>query len=96
MDGFETFPNNKLEQNQEESHLKESKRIARIADELNELQTQENDGRGVSCVRTAITYLRRGKIEEAKRVCDLDHDKISSYPKLVEYIKDNLFKDEKY
>ncbi len=71
-------------------------KLNNIADELDELQKLENNGRGVSCVQSAISFLRMGRLDEAKNICNWDHDKIINYPKLVEYIKENLFKGEEY
>lgn len=47
---------------------------------LRSLESQQNDGRGVSCVRSVITYLERGDIGSARAVADTDHDKIRNYP----------------
>ncbi len=66
-----------------------------MASELDELQKQENNGRGVSCVRSAVAYLKMGNLEDARTICFTDHDKIINYPKLVEFIKNNLFDKEK-
>lgn len=70
--------------------------LKNIADELDKLQKIENSGRGVNCVQSVVSYLRDGNVNEAKKVCNWDHDKIVNYPKLVEFIKDNLFKDEEH
>jgi len=54
-----------------------------LADELDALQRQKNQGRGVDCVRTLMVYLRAGDIEGAKAVRRNEGDKISSYPDIV-------------
>ena len=76
---------------QEQINNKNNERLTNIANQLDELQKLENNGRGVSCVKSAITYLKAGDIESAKQICRWDHDKIVNYPKLVEFIKNNLF-----
>jgi hypothetical protein len=74
----------------------QEKDLKTIADELDQLQQQENNGRGVSCVRSVVDYLKAGQLDEAKRMCEWDHDKIRNYPKLVEYLKNNLFTPEEH
>jgi hypothetical protein len=64
-----------------------------LANELDELQKQENNGRGVSCVQSVVSSLRMGKLDEAKRICSWDGDKIINYPKLAEFIKSKLFSE---
>lgn len=66
-------------------------RLKIIADELDEIQKQENNGRGVSCVQSVVSFLKMGRLEDAKTICFTDHDKIINYPVLVDYIKNNLF-----
>ncbi|MFZ2038732.1 MAG: hypothetical protein WAV11_02250 [Minisyncoccia bacterium] len=58
-----------------------------IADQLEKLQSSENEGRGVSCVRTAIFYLRGGDLDGAKAVCKNDHDKIQNYPDIEKFLE---------
>ena len=62
-----------------------------LAKDLDDLQSKENDGRGVTCVQSIVAYLKIGKLEEAKRVCEWDHDKLRSYPSLIDFIKKNLY-----
>jgi len=47
---------------------------------LDTLQAKQNQGRGVSCVRDIVTFLRRGKFDEAQRIRQWDGDKTRSYP----------------
>lgn len=56
------------------------------ADELDRLQALENEGRGVSCVRTLAFHLRRGEIELAKAVAENEGDKIRNYPSIKQYL----------
>jgi hypothetical protein len=51
-----------------------------LADELDSLQAHENDGRGVSCVRSIVAYLRRDDLSAAKAIVNNEGDKIASYP----------------
>ncbi len=63
----------------------------RIADELETLQGEQNDGRGVSCVRSVVHYLRVGDIASARQVCLTDGDKMRNYPVIKDYIKERMF-----
>ncbi|MCA9804114.1 MAG: hypothetical protein KC777_19230 [Cyanobacteria bacterium HKST-UBA02] len=58
-----------------------------LADELDRLQSGENQGRGVSCVRTLVFYLRRREFDRAKAVARNESDKIRSYPAIVAVLK---------
>ncbi|MDR3616564.1 MAG: hypothetical protein P4L53_23595 [Candidatus Obscuribacterales bacterium] len=51
-----------------------------LADELDSLQARENDGRGVSCVRSIVDYLRRDDLSAARAIVNNEGDKIASYP----------------
>lgn len=57
-------------------------------DYLNLVQSKQNDGRGINCVRTIITYLNKGDFESAKAVRVNDGDKIASYPEVEKLICD--------
>ncbi len=48
-------------------------------DELRRVESLQNDGRGVSCVRSILAYIDRGDIQSARAVANTDHDKIRSY-----------------
>ena len=62
-----------------------------LADRLESLQSKKNSGRGVSVVRTIITYLRRGEIDLARNVYVVDGDKICAvYPDLDRMICEGL------
>lgn len=61
-----------------------------LARDLEELQAKENDGRGVSCVRTLCVYLRRGDLRPAQALCHNEWDKIRNYPPLALQIFDGL------
>lgn len=57
--------------------------------ELKEKEKIQNQGRGVSCIRTLISYLEKGDIESAKAVFVNEGDKIANYPEL-ETILENI------
>jgi hypothetical protein len=59
-------------------------------DKLDELQSKENDGRGISCVKTILFFLRHNKIDEARACRQNEGDKINSYP-LVELQINKMF-----
>lgn len=65
-----------------------------LADKLDELQSTKNEGRGVSCVRTLIAYLRRGDIDSAKAVCFNEGDKIRNYPDIEEVLAKELMEEK--
>lgn len=65
-----------------------------LADQLDKLQKNENEGRGVSCVKTIILYLKRGEIDTAKAVCNNEGDKISNYEEIKQFLISSLFKNE--
>jgi hypothetical protein len=65
-----------------------------LAEELDILQLNENDGRGINCVRDIISSLRRSDLEDAKAISYNEADKISSYPEVKKFLVENLFKDE--
>jgi hypothetical protein len=46
------------------------------------LQAEQNDGRGVACVRSLLTYARRADFQQAVRTFFSEQDKIRQYPDL--------------
>lgn len=58
--------------------------------ELDILQSQENDGRGVSCVRSIVFYLRQNDEHTAKVVYQNKGDKILQYPKIQQWMEENF------
>ena len=67
-----------------------------LAQKLDELQASKNDGRGVNCVRDVVTYLRAGRIDEARAIVAHDGDKINGYPDIENIIREELFDGESY
>jgi hypothetical protein len=57
------------------------------ADHLDLLQSRQNDGRGVSCVRQLVAYLRRGDRQSAMAIANNEWDKIASYPEIADNLK---------
>lgn len=53
-----------------ETHAKE------IAQTLEQMNAEKNQGRGLECIRSVITWLRRGMIEHAKNTASIDSDKL--------------------
>lgn len=62
---------------------------------LSDLESKQNDGRGVSCVRSIIAYLKRGDLESARTVADIDHDKIRNYPEIEVHLWKMLWENGK-
>lgn len=58
--------------------------------ELITLNSQENNGRGISCVKDIITYLQSIQIEKAKLTYQHDGDKMYLYPKIQEWFYNNF------
>ncbi|MBI2056470.1 MAG: hypothetical protein HYT37_03765 [Candidatus Sungbacteria bacterium] len=75
----------------EKEFRKEQNPLQNLADRLDTLQQQENNGRGVSCVKTLVFYLQAGDIEKARAVCLNEADKIVNYPKIRKIIQQELF-----
>ncbi|MFA6536771.1 MAG: hypothetical protein WCT18_00030 [Patescibacteria group bacterium] len=71
---------------------KSKEELLSLAQKLEELQKVENNGRGVSCLRLVVEYLKMGQLGAARQVCFTDGDKIFNYPLVVDFIKKNLFK----
>ena len=65
-------------------------------EKLDSLQRLENDGRGVSCVRTIITCLRNSQYKDAVTCCITENDKIRNYPPIQKYLIEILpeYKEE--
>lgn len=61
-----------------------------LVDELDALQSQQNDGRGISCVRAMITLCRQKQYTKAKWVRQTEGDKTQAYPE-VEALLTRLF-----
>ena len=59
-------------------------------EKLKDLESQENEGRGVTCVRYIIHHLEKADIETAKRIYVTEGDKITSYPKIQEWMYKNF------
>ena len=62
-----------------------------VADRLFALQAAENDGRGISCVRQVVDELRRGDIEGARIIADMDGDKLRAHPGIENYLEETIF-----
>lgn len=64
-----------------------------VARELYQLQEKENDGLGVPCVRQVVDELRRGDIEGARTIADMDGDKLRGFPSIENFLEEKLFAD---
>jgi hypothetical protein len=72
-------------------------------DKLDELQKIKNDGRGVTCVKSIVAFLRMNMVKDAIATYHWDSDKIRNYPDINKMIKekfgiqdvfDTIFKDK--
>jgi len=57
---------------------------------LKELEKQQNEGRGVSCVRNIIHHLERNKQEDATITALTESDKIRNYPEIEQELEQLL------
>ncbi len=57
------------------------------ADELDALQAKQNKGRGISCVKSIIFQIRKNDYPTAKRVYQLEGDKIQQYSEIQEWLE---------
>lgn len=63
----------------------------KIMSDLKSLQKEVNGGRGINCVDTIIFFLENGETEKAKACTVNEWDKISGYPILADYIRENIY-----
>ena len=54
-------------------------------EKLRDMTGKENDGKGISCVDTIITYLDCNDVRNAKAVYRNESDKINTYPEIQEW-----------
>jgi hypothetical protein len=54
---------------------------------LKELEKSQNNGRGVSCIRTIIIFLEHNKLDEALNCCYNENDKIRNYPEIKQLLQ---------
>lgn len=59
-----------------------------LARKLDGLQSTKNDGRGVECVRSISTWLRRGDLTSARAVAQNEADKVRNYPDIVAALRE--------
>ncbi len=60
------------------------------ADELDALQAEQNDNRGISCVKSIVFQMRKNDMLSAKRVYQSEGDKISQYPGICEWLENHF------
>ena len=65
--------------------------FSKLANKLDDLQKDKNDGRGVSCMQTLIFYLRQGDVRSAKAICWNEADKNVNYPDIRKVLQKELF-----
>ncbi|MDP3992918.1 MAG: hypothetical protein Q8Q05_01755 [bacterium] len=68
---------------------KEEMSFVELADQLDAMQAEKNEGRGVMHIRDIISYLRRGDIESAKAVARSEGDKTESYPDIKSFLEEH-------
>jgi len=62
--------------------------------ELTKLQENENDGRGVSCVRQVAAEILWGDYKGAKTIAHTDWDKIRNYPAIAQWLQNKGFAEQ--
>lgn len=65
-----------------------------LANSLDELQAIQNNGRGVSCIRSVVFSLKKNDIQSAKVCIRNEWDKISQYKEIVKFLKKHKLADE--
>lgn len=55
--------------------LSQKAKMLEAANEIDEVQSKENDGRGIVCVEIIVHYLRQGNYNSALNVRRIDGDK---------------------
>jgi PDZ domain-containing secreted protein len=63
---------------------------AKIA-QLEVLGAKQNGGRGVSCVRQMVQELKRGGVDAARTIYEVDGDKVRQYPELYRFLEAEMF-----
>jgi hypothetical protein len=61
-----------------------------LTEKLEILNAEANSGRGVSCVKDIIMYLKRGDTNSAKAVYRNEGDKIRCYPEIQRVIENSF------
>lgn len=61
-----------------------------IANKLYQLQAKENDGRGITCVKSIVTYLKAGDLRSAVLIRQHDGDKTITYYDVEQYLIEKL------
>jgi len=59
-------------------------------DKLVQLNSQYNNGNGISCINSFINCIKHNNIDMAKRVYQGEGDKIISYPLLQQWFYENI------
>jgi hypothetical protein len=67
-----------------------------LANDLEALQSQHNDGRGITCVRGIVSELRRGDANGAAAIAHNDWDKIANYRDVAEWLQKNEFAEKEW
>lgn len=62
----------------------------KMAELLFKLQENENNGRGVSCVRDVVSCLIRDDIKGANQIWSWDGDKIAAHPRIKLFLIGSL------
>ncbi len=80
----------------EQGQTTELERLNHLADELNILQMDKNQGRGVGHLRYVVEDLRMGNITTARTDITNQSDKFDAIPEIKGWIIGNLFIDSKH
>jgi len=63
-----------------------NRQLTALAGELDALQSVENDGRGIVCVKEIVLRLRQGNQDGAMTVRQNESDKIRQYPAIEAFL----------
>jgi hypothetical protein len=63
-----------------------------LFNKLDTLQAEQNNGRGIQCVKNACFDFRAGDIQGGLQTLFIDSDKLSQYPEIEDFIHENLIR----
>jgi len=64
----------------------------KLFEKLDTMQSLENNGRGIQCVKNAGFDFRAGDIQGGLQTLLIDSDKLTQYPEIEDFIHDNLIR----
>lgn len=66
------------------------KDCSQLYTDLLKIQNKINCGKGIDCVNTILFFLSKDDVHKARVVAENEHDKISVYPELLNYLQEYI------